>query len=156
MKIAILPVLGLLSLLLSISCQSPNSSERIGELRVLLGTWETSDGTIFTEHWNVVNDSILSGMGFSNYGTDTVFKESLKIFTLRDNIYYSANIKGHDHEVVFRLEKTGNGRYWKFVNPDHDYPNIIEYRLLDDSTLETRTSTLAGTKEKTFLMKKIK
>ncbi len=156
MRAAILQYLGLLFLLLSTSCYHPTYLQKMGELHALQGRWQTSEGTLFEEHWSVVNDSILSGMGMSKYGADTVFKESLRIFIRRDSIFYAANVEGNDREVVFLLEETRKGTYWKFVNPDHDYPNVIEYQLLDDSTLKTTTSTMTGKKEKIFLMKKIK
>ena len=113
------------------------------DLKSLQGTWSTRDGAKFNENWTFLNDSTLIGIGFSLRDKDTLFAEQLKIYRTGNDVYYAALVSSNQNYVDFRLEEASNNT-WKFVNLDHDYPNIIQYTLINDSLLEAKTMNIRG------------
>lgn len=149
-------LVGLLALvfLLSTACYRPANRQAFEDLRILEGKWTTTEGTQFNEVWSAENDSLLTGVGFSLKGNDTAFKEVLKIFRIGDEVNYGALVGENDGFVFFRLQDPKKHQ-WEFVNPEHDYPNIIRYKLINDSTLEAATMNIRGNKEIKFIYKKV-
>jgi len=150
-------LVGLLVLifLLSTACYRPANRQAFEDLKFLEGKWTTTEGTQFNEVWSVENDSLLTGIGFSLQGSDTAFKEVLKIFREGDEVNYCALVGENDGFVFFRL-KDPEKNCWRFVNPEHDYPNIIEYRFVNDTVLEARTMNMRENKEIKFVYKRVK
>ena len=137
------------------SCYRPSAKQAFDDLKVFEGKWRTIDGPDFIEVWEIANDSLLSGVGLSMNGTDTSFKELLQIYRNGDSIYYGAKVGNNVGYVPFRLDENKKN-YWMFINLEHDYPNIIEYSLLNDSMLQARTMNLRKKKEIKFVMRKVK
>jgi hypothetical protein len=147
---------GLLALffLMTTACYRPANRQAFEDLKILEGTWTTTEGTQFNEVWTVENDSLLTGVGYSLNGTDTAFKEILKIFRIGDNVVYGALVGENDGYIHFGLKDSGRNK-WSFVNPEHDYPNIIKYKLISDSVLEASTTNIRGNKEIKFIYKRV-
>jgi len=148
---------GLLALffLMATACYRPANRQAFEDLKILEGKWTTTEGTQFNEVWTVENDSLLTGVGFSLNGGDTAFKEELKIYRVGDEVNYGALVGENDGFVLFKLQNPGK-HLWEFVNPEHDYPNIIRYNLINDSTLEAATMNIRGNKEIKFVYKRVK
>lgn len=136
------------------SCYRPSPRESFEDLKILQGKWRTIEGPDFIELWELKNENLLSGLGLSLDGEDTVFSESLQIYLKDEEVFYAALVEENENYVPFRLENALKD-HWQFVNPDHDYPNIIEYTLLDDSTLQACTMNLRRKKELKFIMRKV-
>lgn len=141
--------------LVATACYRPANRQAFEDLKILKGKWTTTEGTQFNEVWTIENDSLLKGVGYSLNGEDTAFKEVLKIYRIGDEVNYGALVGENDGFVFFQL-KNPKKHHWKFVNPDHDYPNIIEYRLISDSLLEARTMNIRGNKEIKFVYRRVK
>lgn len=145
---ALFPLLILLG-----SCYRPAPPQAFEDMKALEGTWTTVEGPGFRETWKVVNDTLIRGTGYSLNNRDTVFSEQLKIRRAGGIVYYAAKPGDQKSYVQFKLEKAGRD-YWKFENPSHDYPNVIEYVLKNKQTLIARTSNTKGNKVVEFIMKR--
>jgi hypothetical protein len=136
------------------SCYHPTPIESFVDLQKLEGNWTSYEGAKFNESWVIRNDSLMKGIGFSLNGNDTVFAESLLLRLSGDSVFYGALVGKHDGFIYFKLEDAGRN-HWKFINPDHDYPNIIEYALINDTLLEASTSNIRGNKRIVFKLKRV-
>ena len=147
--------LGLLIFILVIfsSCYRPVARQAFEDLKILEGKWFSTEGPQFNEQWKVVNDSLMIGVGFSMNEGDTAFKEQLKIYRSGDQVFYGAQVGENNNFIYFKL-KEARIRSWMFENPVHDYPNIIQYKLIDEHTLVAKTTNMRGNKEVIFKMKK--
>jgi hypothetical protein len=135
------------------SCYRPSQVQAFKDMKVLEGTWTTTEGTRFSETWKVVNDSLIRGTGYSLSNGDTAFSEQLKIYRTGNFVLYAAKAGDSEDFIHFRLEEAGKGR-WKFVNPIHDYPNVIEYKMENMNKLVARTANMNGNKVVEFKMKR--
>lgn len=145
--------LNLLLIFLLSSCYNPDSSQSLNDLKVLTGEWESYDGVVFNENWKVVDNDFLEGEGFSLNGSDTAFYESLFIRKMGDSIYYSVQFE--KEQVDFLLQEALKER-WLFVNPDNEFPKMIDYKLENDTLLTIVISDLEVNKKQVFYLKKIR
>jgi hypothetical protein len=144
---------GLLIVAVTVSCYRPSQPQAFKDMKILEGTWHTTDGVQFSETWKVINDSLIEGIGYSIKDGDTGFTERLKIYRMGNYVLYAAKPGSSKEFVHFRLEEAGKGK-WKFVNPVHDYPNIIEYTMRDKNKLIARTTNNNGNKVVEFKMER--
>jgi len=137
------------------SCYNPDSRESFEDLKKLNGKWSSKEGVLFNEHWQVKNDSLMTGLGFSLKGEDTAFVEKMKIFVKGDSVYFAAKVDPKKDFVNFTLSEAGKNK-WVFVNAAHDYPNIIQYEIQDDTLLFAFTANIRGNKKVEFNLKREK
>lgn len=137
------------------SCYKPSASQSMDDLKKLAGSWSSTEGVLFNEHWQVENDCLMIGLGFSLSANDTVFKEVMKIYRQSDSIYFAALVEENKNYIAFKLVESG-ANYWKFINPTHDYPNIIYYEIENDTLLNAYTANIRGNKKVEFHLKKHK
>ncbi len=144
----------LLSLLLFLnSCYNPSPNEIIHDLEILVGEWESYKGVKFNENWRFANENLFEGEGFSLNGTDTAFFESLQIIREGDSIFY--RVLFEDQKVITDFLLTEASRTsWTFINPDNDFPSIINYRVQKDSLLSVTITNIRGNKEQSFYLKR--
>jgi hypothetical protein len=147
-------ILFFLVIILFVGCYHPTPAESFSDLQKIEGTWTSYEGTRFNEYWEKINDSLMKGIGYSLRGTDTVFSERLIIKRTGDSIYYGALVTENKDYVLFKMENA-NRHYWKFVNPVHDYPNIIEYEMHNDTLMEASTTNIRGNKKIVFKLRKL-
>ncbi|HEY9115988.1 MAG TPA: DUF6265 family protein, partial [Bacteroidales bacterium] len=121
------------------SCYNPSSNESFEDLKKLEGRWSSKEGVLFNEHWQVANDSLMTGLGFSLKGEDTAFVEKMKVYLNGDSVYFAAKVDQKKDFVIFTLTEAGRNK-WVFVNAAHDYPNIIQYEIKDDTLLYAFTA----------------
>jgi len=103
----------------------------------LSGEWSNeAKGQIIGEYWRKINDSLFEGIGFGLKGQDTVFKEHLQILTLDEEIYYVPTVSGQNDNqpVLFKMTDIGEN-YFISENKNHDFPQIIRYRLEAEGVL---------------------
>ena len=140
--------------LLATSCYNPSAKEAFNDIAKLQGNWQSYKGVKFNENWRIVNQRLLAGEGFSLNSTDTVFYESLTIEQIGDSLYYKVSTNEHDEDVAFLLTNATKNK-WKFENPNNSYPSIINYHLINDTTLTITLSNIRGNKEQFFYLVKI-
>lgn len=150
----LIPTFGLFLAFLLSGCYHPTPQESFSDIQKITGNWTSYEGAKFNEKWEKTNDSLLSGIGFSLSGKDTAFAEKLLIKRIGDSVFYGALVDENREYIYFKLTEAGRN-YWKFSNPFHDYPNIIEYKLENDTLLKATTSNSRGNKKIVFKLRKI-
>ncbi len=135
------------------SCYRPAPRQAFEDLKSLEGSWVTYEGSLFNEYWEVVNDSLMVGMGYSLNGGDTAFKEYIKIYFQLDDVFYAARFDDEEAFTSFKMEEAGENE-WKFVNAENEYPNILRYKFINDTLLTASISNIRGNKEVLFKMKR--
>lgn len=118
-----------------LACTSEQQEkEPHGELKKLtwlLGDWaNTNKKASLHERWWMSGDSVFTGEGYELIQNDTVFQEKLSLVMKGNELFYVPTVSGqNDNQPVFFkvIEISDSG----FVceNPDHDFPQIIRYRL---------------------------
>lgn len=92
----------------------------------------------YTENW--VNKDSMSyiGLGYflDNETQDTLFRQSMKLEQTLEGVFMYFNVKNQNNnkDVEFRLTKQENKRF-TFENPFRDYPSIITYKILNDTSV---------------------
>lgn len=110
----------------------------------IYGKWEMkTDSAIFTETWEK-NGEFLEGSGILTFGNDTLFKEILRIEKIGKHWVYIASA-GNSAPVLFTLVDSLNGK-WLFENKEHDYPQQIQYELINPQHLTAKTMGFVGEK----------
>lgn len=111
-------------------------------LQRLNGTWKKF-GVQQYEKWEPESANTMRGEGFSlisNTERDTA--ERLRIVQQEDgNIVYQATVAGQNAGATIDFPLTFfTTNSWTFENPEHDFPQKIEYWLQDDQTLRVSIS----------------
>lgn len=143
-----------LALLLN-ACYNPSPNDTIHDLEILVGEWESYKGVKFNENWRLVDENSFEGEGFSLNGVDTAFFESLKIIKEGDLIIYRVIFENHKAITDFVLTKASKTS-WTFINPENDFPSIINYNIKKDSLLLVTITNIRGNKEQSFYLKRKK
>lgn len=118
-------------ILVSITSLSCSSSKEMGNLKSITwleGNWvtEKSKNSMFTkEQWKLENQE-MKGIGLVIENSDTTFVENLTLRMINDTLSYVASVPENTEEIIFKLTSNKNNS-WKFENPGHDFPKLIEY-----------------------------
>ncbi len=110
----------------------------------LVGTWER--GSSAKEVWICAGDDVLLGMGYVET-SQSVSIEYLRISEADGDIFYYAQPGGKE-PIAFRWIH-GDGQAATFINPEHDFPQRIEY-VRDDDQLQATISKDDGTNAMIF------
>lgn len=106
---------------------------------------------IYYEEWLKVDSSNYKGSGFylTNDLIDTLFTMKMKMLILKNKttMIYDVKENGNKKELEFVLTSKENSIY-VFENPFHDFPSIMQYKFLPDSTIEVTERGFVDNKEK--------
>ena len=112
----------------------------------LMGCWESEDGAS-REVWTRGADGLMFGFNVVHRKGEVAFFEQLRL-ERRDAgwVYVAAPRGGEATEFVLQAGATSLGRseseaHAAFVNPEHDYPQRIDYRV-DGDRLRAEISDL--------------
>jgi hypothetical protein len=121
-----------------------------GDLTWPTGKWRTvSMKDNFSEEiWTLGLDGNLVGLGCFVKKGDTLFQETMTILLEEENWFFRAEPQGQA-STLFALDEH-SATHWVFINPDHDYPQRIEYRLIDKEHLKATVSLLNGKRSNTW------
>jgi len=109
----------------------------LAPLAFIAGTWRfDADATVTEEQWTLPCAGSMLGTGRVIAGERTVFFEFLRIEATAAGVVYTAMPRG-GAATPFRME-SATDREAVFVNPAHDFPSRIVYRLAPDGALVTR------------------
>ncbi len=147
----ILTLAGLTVLLLS-ACSGDkdglNSKQAFRELESLEGMWKMSlDSSSVEEVWRKENDTLYKGYSYEVSGTDTVITELIELYLSNNEVYYVPTTYGQNdgNPVAFKLTSRQGGVF-NFTNPDHDFPNLISYSVIDrNHIIATVSGDVEGT-----------
>jgi hypothetical protein len=124
-------------------------NSNLDSFKWLAGNWQTKSGdTHFEEHWIAPAGGMMIGIGREVKGEQLEFFEYLRLESKADGIYYVAQPFGKT-QTDFKLT-TNTDSVSVFENPDHDFPNRIEYTRKPDGTLVVRGSGTENQREKSF------
>jgi hypothetical protein len=123
-------------LLLILACQQPINTQ----LDFLLGTWKV-EGREQYEVWEKGGKEELKGHGFKMKSQQKHITETLVIRKQHEQWVYEATVPDQNEgkSIAFVLKVEGDSLY-SFENPRHDFPQKIQYRILDARRLEVMVS----------------
>lgn len=147
------PILICLALCLT---TSPAMTAELDELAWMSGHWRSStdEGVISEEVWSDGAGGLMLGTNRTLRGEQAVAFEFMRIVSSPDGTQtrYCAQ-PGGAAAICFVLVGQSE-RHVRFENPDHDFPQVIEYRR-DDDALTARVSDLTGAQSLSFSWQRV-
>lgn len=139
-----LPVLAIILM----GCQSNNSQsdnsatdsnvQKLENLNWLPGNWirlNDDEGRQTYETWTKTSDQLITGLGYTLVGEDTIFKEDLSITFKEGKVNYI--VKGVNPEPT-HFEFIGQSENaFACANPENEFPTNIEYIYQNDTIFAT-------------------
>ncbi|TNE88944.1 MAG: hypothetical protein EP330_13110 [Deltaproteobacteria bacterium] len=112
-------------------------SQSLDDVSFMLGKWESRDARGLTqERWIRDGESMFGAGRFTSAASGQVRTESLRITIEGGKLVYRADPGGG--EVAFHVDQLDEHSV-TFVNPSHDFPQLIGYAL-DGERLTARIS----------------
>ena len=136
-------------------------SAAIAELKWPEGKYLFVDSSgYYYEEWAKGDSGTCKGAGYflTKNGVDTLFSINMQLKKQNDIMIMYYNVKGEKEkkDIEFKLTKEERD-FFVFENPVHDFPSIMEYRILGDTAIEIKESGFVMGKEqiRDFIIKKI-
>ncbi len=117
--------------------EQPEGESQLTKAEWLIGRWENnSEEGNLSETWTKTEDGSLEAKTYFVIGTDTVFREHVRLEEKDGVVSYLANVSGQNggSPVAFKMTKM-EGHTMVFENPNHDYPTMITYVHKGDSVI---------------------
>ena len=103
----------------------------------MLGEWraETPD-SVTVDRWQRISDDTWEGSGETrkSAGGEVMHRESLRLVAMSAQVFFLAKTPGNTRPVAFEAIECSANRV-VFENRDHDFPNRLDYRLVDENAL---------------------
>ncbi len=134
--------------LFSNSLHAQSSSHFTEQFKWLVGTWQIkTDGGNMVEQWTKVDENTFKAVvNFLQNPTDSISKDPLEEITLHqvnDTIYFISEVKDQNNAQPVKFRYAGVVDEWYlFVNPTHDFPQIISYKPVNKKTLHAKIEGL--------------
>ncbi len=129
--------IGIILPIILISAASCLSKTKLDKAAWLEGTWEnkTSRGSIF-ENWKVVSETEMRGKSYKLQEEDTLVFETLGLIEEDGKVFLIPTVMNQNDQqpVVFTLTEISNS-LMIFKRPEHDFPQVIEYRMISVDSL---------------------
>ena len=143
-------------LFLLISC---NKQSSIQQAEWLIGTWEnqTSKGNIY-ESWEKKSPNELRAIAFKLSGKDTILLETIQIIQEEEGLFFIPTVPTQNQGLPIRFKMTSiKTTEMTFENPNHDFPQKINYRMIGTDSLEAIVSAIENGKEnkRSFKMRRL-
>ncbi len=98
---------------------------------------KSSYGNYF-ENWEKQDSITYYGLGYflDTENEDTLFRQRMKLLQNPEGVFMFFNVKNQNDnkDVEFKLTKQ-EGNVFTFENPFRDYPSIITYKILSDTSI---------------------
>jgi hypothetical protein len=111
----------------------------------------TSNYGNYFENWEKIDSVTHFGFGYfmDSENTDTLFRQRMKLQQRPNGVFMYFNVKNQNDnkEVEFRLTKQEN-KVFTFENPFRDYPSIVIYKILSDTSVNVVMNGFKNGKEK--------
>lgn len=125
------------------------SQTSIQSLNWLLGEWQhIQREMVFTEFWQLSPDSsFYIGTGNAQKNEKIVSQEEMRITFEYGELYYIVTVKNHNENkaIPFRLTSLTDNSV-TFENPDHDFPQKIEYTMINQDSINAVVSATSNEK----------
>lgn len=101
------------------------------------------------ENWTKANNTRLSGKSYFVKETDTTFLEEVNLRKVGNSVVYVPLVAGQSNgkAVVFTLISSKENNFI-FENKLHDFPQRVQYRLVNSDSMVARIEGLVDGKEK--------
>lgn len=121
--------------LLLTSLYSCAQQKEIDKVDFLIGTWQVEGKQTF-ESWKKIGEE-LEGESYKMQEGQKRISETLEIKTEEGKIIYTATVLNQNQGkgISFTLEPIKEQLY-SFENPNHDFPNKIQYKILSKTELQ--------------------
>jgi hypothetical protein len=146
------PAFSIFLILLATNLEAQFTLADFKRLHSLEGIWVMKGPkSILFETWNIKNDSTLSGTSFKVKNTDTIYLEAVTLSFRNGSITYTPITKEQNNSqpVVFRLTEIKENNF-SFANPEHDFPQVINYNLQSETRLLASISGPTAEGDKTI------
>jgi hypothetical protein len=119
----------------------------------LAGTWQIEDSIENAgETWLLKDSTELNGFGFDVKNNLTQITETLMLKKVNSHWLYIAQV-GNQNPISFSLVNESPNTL-KFVNFEHDFPQIILYEFIDKNHLKVQVGTKVKTDTISFEFKR--
>ena len=115
-----------------------------------LGQWvNKSFDAEFSETWMKENDSVYTGESyFIKYSNDTLFAETMKLAETNGKLNMIVTVANQNDAQPVSFEMTlANDTLLIFENPEHDFPNKIAYRRVNNDSIVAQIVGIKDGKE---------
>ncbi|NOT36911.1 MAG: hypothetical protein HOP11_06005 [Saprospiraceae bacterium] len=113
------------------------------DLKALSGTWQQRDKQKF-EKWALVSPTESIGVAYDMTTGSTVIEENMRLFKADDSWVYEVKLVANQSAPVKFVLAPDKVAKLRFVNEKNDYPQVIKYFILSDSTMKAEISDLKG------------
>lgn len=126
------------------SCSVETEHIKKTVVKTQLSNWVTGNYTFqskygnYFENWKKLDSATYFGLGYflDIESIDTLFRQRMKLQQTDDGVFMYFNVKNQNNnkDVEFRLTKQEN-KVYTFENPFRDYPSIVIYKILSDTSI---------------------
>ena len=129
-------LLSILIVLLTFSCKDKETTE----LDFLVGTWKRENRDQF-EVWEKNDLHKLSGYSYRMDGNQKSITETLEIEIINNQYVYKATVPDQNEgRTVQFILNTEVDTLFSFENYQHDFPKKIQYKIINENTLQVIVS----------------
>lgn len=118
-------------------------------LQNLVGTWQRKGQQKF-EKWALVSPTECLGVSYDMSTGSAQIDENIRLYKADKIWIYEVKNKEHEFKPVQFTWKPDPNFRMRFVNEANDYPQVIRYKINNDSTMMADISNLNGEKLMTF------
>ena len=125
----------------------------INDLEWLTGKWQVEEWSIY-EEWEM-GDGFLKGQSYRTNATDTILLERLRIEKLDGIINYIPTVlkQNGGNPVYFKLNASTSSNIYRFENPEHDFPKVIQYEKISLDSIKVTLEGTSDNKNEFFLLR---
>lgn len=135
-----------------IKIESEKIETKTSTIKWIVGDYKLkSDYGNYFEKWRKIDSLTYSGLGYflDIENQDTLFRQSMKLHQGIESVFMHFNVKNQNDnkDVEFKLTKQ-EGKIFTFENPFRDYPSIVTYKILSDTSINVVMYGFKNGKEK--------
>jgi len=145
-------VLFFLFLSFLISCSTKKSQDPSTVLDGLIGKWDAT-GTAITEEWRLESEDSYKAKVTSHAGPVPEIQEYIEVKKEGDDWFFLGTVlhQNSGQAIRFKLTESSPQRLL-FENDTHDFPQHIEYFLINKDKMKARVSGSEKGKEREFVI----
>ena len=114
---------------------------------VLAGTWCDTTYGIY-EHRDKAGDQQLKGFSYELKNGEKVISEYIEIAMKENSMVYTVSVKNQNGEKPVSFVLSPTDRVYMFVNPGHDFPTYIRYKVISASHIQAKV----GNASRSFML----
>jgi hypothetical protein len=114
---------------------------------VFVGTWKDNITGIY-ETWEKSGDKNLKGYSYEVKNGEKVISEYIEISMQKNKMVYIVSVKNQNNEEPVSFELSPTDSIYTFVNPAHDFPTYIHYKIISNSHIQAKV----GNANRSFIL----